>query len=197
MKLNKKIYKQKKGITLVALVITIVILLILAGISIAQLTGNGLFENAKLAKEKYKNEQEKENKTLSDYENLIEDEISNNRDTVTISKEEYDKLKNANTYTLDEEMEVGKWINGKTIYRKVISIPSGVPNRTTGNINIVGDYSWVENFIRADGMTDGSTDNSMSTVFCRSEGNTGLTLYCAEGFTLAKYLVLEYTKKTD
>ena len=60
MKLNKKTYKQKKGITLVALVITIVILLILAGISIAQLTGNGLFKNAKLAKEKYKNAQEKE-----------------------------------------------------------------------------------------------------------------------------------------
>ena len=91
MKLKKQIIKKNKGITLVALVITIVILLILAGISIAQLTGNGLFENAKLAKEKYKNEQEKENKTLSDYENLIEDEISNNRDTVTISKEEYDK----------------------------------------------------------------------------------------------------------
>ena len=42
--------KGQKGITLVALVITIIILLILAGISIASLTGNGLFEKAKLAK---------------------------------------------------------------------------------------------------------------------------------------------------
>ena len=49
----KILNKKNKGITLVALVITIIILLILAGISIAQLTGNGLFENAKLAKEKY------------------------------------------------------------------------------------------------------------------------------------------------
>ena len=37
--------KEQKGITLVALVITIIILLILAGISIATLTGeNGLFK---------------------------------------------------------------------------------------------------------------------------------------------------------
>ena len=40
-----------RGITLVALIVTIIILLILAGISIASLTGNRLFEKAKLAKE--------------------------------------------------------------------------------------------------------------------------------------------------
>ena len=42
--------KSIKGITLVALVITIVILLILAGISIQLITNTGLFENAKEAK---------------------------------------------------------------------------------------------------------------------------------------------------
>ena len=42
--------KNMKGITLVALVITIVILLILAGISIQSITNTGLFENAKEAK---------------------------------------------------------------------------------------------------------------------------------------------------
>lgn len=46
----KKTNKQD-GITLVALVITIVILLILAGITIAQLTGKGLFTKAQLAEE--------------------------------------------------------------------------------------------------------------------------------------------------
>ena len=51
--------KKNTGITLVALVVTIIILLILAGISIATLTGSGLFENAKLAKEKSDKAQEK------------------------------------------------------------------------------------------------------------------------------------------
>ena len=44
--------KKTKGITLIALVITIVILLILAGISISALTNQGLFEKAKEAKQK-------------------------------------------------------------------------------------------------------------------------------------------------
>ena len=37
---NKKMQKEIKGITLIALVITIIVLLILAGVSIAMLTGD-------------------------------------------------------------------------------------------------------------------------------------------------------------
>lgn len=48
IKYNEKV----NGITLVSLVITIIILLILAGVSIAELTGNGLFAKAIEAKEK-------------------------------------------------------------------------------------------------------------------------------------------------
>ena len=47
-----KIKKQQKGITLIALVVTIIILLILAGVSIAMLTSNnGVLTQAKRAKE--------------------------------------------------------------------------------------------------------------------------------------------------
>ncbi|MCI8616767.1 MAG: hypothetical protein HFJ60_00645 [Clostridia bacterium] len=43
----EKLFKRKNsGITLIALVITIIILLILAGISISSLTGSGLFQKA-------------------------------------------------------------------------------------------------------------------------------------------------------
>ena len=49
--MNKCKFKEG-GITLVALVITIIVLLILAGISIQAITNTGLFANAKLAKEK-------------------------------------------------------------------------------------------------------------------------------------------------
>ena len=60
--------KQQKGITLVALVITIIILLILAGMSIATLQGSGLFSKTKEAKNASENAQIKENSTLNDYE---------------------------------------------------------------------------------------------------------------------------------
>lgn len=44
---------NNKGITLIALVVTIIVLLILAGVSIAMLTGeNGILKNAKTAQEK-------------------------------------------------------------------------------------------------------------------------------------------------
>ncbi len=51
-KFRKKIFKSTKGITLIALVVTIIILLLLAGISIAMLTGNnGILTQGQRAKE--------------------------------------------------------------------------------------------------------------------------------------------------
>ena len=59
--------KNPKGITLIALVITIIILLILAGISISSLTNNGLFEKAQEADRKTEIEGIKENIQLDIY----------------------------------------------------------------------------------------------------------------------------------
>ena len=62
----KKIQKCKRGITLIALVITIVVLLILAGVSIAMLTGeNGLLNKATTAKTSTEIGEEKEKVELS------------------------------------------------------------------------------------------------------------------------------------
>ena len=56
----KKIEKTK-GITLVALVVTIIVLLLLAGIAIASLGGeNGLFSKVKLGKKAYEISEAKE-----------------------------------------------------------------------------------------------------------------------------------------
>ena len=68
--------KNTKGITLVALVITIVILLILAGISISALTNQGLFGKTKDAREKSENSQKEERETLNQYEDEINNYIS-------------------------------------------------------------------------------------------------------------------------
>ena len=48
-----KVNKREKGITLIALVITIIVLLILAAVSIAMLTGeNGILKKASTSREK-------------------------------------------------------------------------------------------------------------------------------------------------
>ena len=85
LKENKK--KNIKGITLIALVITIVVLLILAGISISALTQTGLFEKTKQAEQKYENAQVEENITLASYENGIDTFVAT-RDSVNFSGEE-------------------------------------------------------------------------------------------------------------
>ena len=80
---NKR--KEDMGITLIALVITIIVLLILAGISIAMLTGNnGILTQAKLAKE----------------------------NTVLAKQDEENKLANNNKY-INEQL--GKVVPGKRV----------------------------------------------------------------------------------
>ena len=68
MKIIKEEIKKKfsnKGITLIALVITIIVLLILAGVTIATLTGdNGILNQAENAKEQTEIENEKEQISL-------------------------------------------------------------------------------------------------------------------------------------
>ena len=68
----KNILKKEAGITLIALVITIIVLLILAGVSIAMLTGNnGILNQAKLAKENTQAAKEQEEKDLDKINSYI------------------------------------------------------------------------------------------------------------------------------
>jgi type II secretory pathway pseudopilin PulG len=76
-----KKYRREKGITLVALVITIIILLILAGITIATLGGeNGLFARAKQAKNNTIDAQDAENNAIKGYEAIIDEILGENQD---------------------------------------------------------------------------------------------------------------------
>ena len=68
----KKTFKNSKGITLVALVITIIILLILAGISISALTNTGIFQRAKDAKQKSEDAALDQNTKLDEYEKELD-----------------------------------------------------------------------------------------------------------------------------
>ena len=76
---NLQLYKMKqklkeKGITLIALVVTIIILLILVGVTISQIAGsNGLFQRARQAVEKYKNAEEEEQIQIGMLEQYVSD----------------------------------------------------------------------------------------------------------------------------
>ena len=69
---NKSKILQEKGITLIALVVTIIVLLILAGISISMLTGNnGILTRAQEAKNKTEEAEKEEKDKLGDMEDII------------------------------------------------------------------------------------------------------------------------------
>lgn len=70
--ISRMYLKRNKGITLIALIITIIVLLILAGISIATLTGdNGILEKAQIAKKKNEEGAQKDLKDIDEYTNII------------------------------------------------------------------------------------------------------------------------------
>lgn len=80
--------KKQSGITLVALVVTIVVLLILAGVSINLVLGeNGLITQAKEAKEKSASGMNEENylinSAIPDYIDAQVNEVTGNAKTIT------------------------------------------------------------------------------------------------------------------
>ena len=67
-----KIFKHNSGITLIALVITIIVLLILAGVALATLTGNtSIIDNANKAVERYNKSADEDQKVLNQVKDLF------------------------------------------------------------------------------------------------------------------------------
>ena len=110
--------KRNKGITLIALVVTIIVLLILAGVTIALLTGdNGIITQANKAKENTEigEEKEKIQLALTDYEmkkneenkyNLIEKETGQkilNREEENALNGEIIELENGRKYLITKD----------------------------------------------------------------------------------------------
>ncbi len=89
--------KKETGITLIALVITIIILLILAAVSIATLTGeNGILKKADNAKTTTIVEEEKEQIKLA-YNAILADKMENGNKETTKAKEIETELKKQNS----------------------------------------------------------------------------------------------------
>ena len=83
----KKVLKEKSGITLIALVITIIVLLILAGVSIAMLTGdNGILTQATEEKEKNTIGGEKEQISLALQSLRMKKQAENVTNEITVSE---------------------------------------------------------------------------------------------------------------
>lgn len=123
--------KNHNGITLIALVITIIVLLILAGISISMLSGdNGILQKATTAKTNIDNAQIQEQINLAYHSALV-----NGQGEVTETSLETELKNEFNKSTLDEgwldkTSAEGKW--KITIDGVPLEVPAGVEFRKTG-----------------------------------------------------------------
>lgn len=118
-----------------------------------------------------------------------------------------EKITKTNTYST-EEQPIGTWIDGKTIYRKVIDF-GPLPNATKKEI--AHNITNIDKFIKVEGIATRQDDTkftqSLPLVYMSSESNYNTTLganttyveiRCVENRDMFKaYVTLEYTKTTD
>ncbi len=127
----KKLKVREQGITLIALVVTIVVLLILAGVSISMLTGeNGIITQAQNSKENTRGGEVKERVEMAANENRTIDYTNGNSDDKTTKQEMIDKLKEEGKLK-SEEVEKLKTTNLITIGN--IEIDFGILEGNSGN----------------------------------------------------------------
>ena len=147
MKLNFK--KEKNGITLIALVVTIIVLLLLAGVSISMLTGqNGILTRAAEAKENNDKAQTDETLKMAVMEAVTEGQ---GVITETNFKNALDKSLGANKYSISSA-EGGWTISG---------LPSGKSYTVSSNGKISGDEN----------SNDGNETNAKYFTYVLDETN--------------------------
>ena len=125
--------KSQKGITLIALVITIIVLLILASVSIAMLTGNnGILQKAETAKESSAEAEGEEKINLAILavktqtnggfdQKLLQEELKKYGLTGTKGENETTVTVNEKTYTIDDEGNVTSKETIKDITAKMVA----------------------------------------------------------------------------
>ena len=175
--------KKIKGITLIALVITIVVLLILAGVSIAMLTGkNGILNKASTAKEKYNENAAREKVQLIISEVIMEQTQNGKKATIDdlyayiLNNDEFQMKKESEksaiigtdgyAFRINEKLEIVETVS--------ISLLSNIEstyiiNSVNGNnmkVTItISSNTEIETINTPDGNVIYANSNKMATVF--------------------------------
>ena len=177
----------KNGITLIALVITIIVLLILAGVTIATLTGdNGILTKAQNAKEKNAQKTVEEqinlavqaskiNEGLVIDKDILEQELTNNG--IEITKSENDELpwtvkKDGYVYTISENGEV-KEKEGIAITTGDIEILKGSTEGKKVSAQILSGETGTIKWEHTGNITLSETEGNEVTVNVNSNANAG------------------------
>lgn len=186
--MKNKLFTKNKGITLIALVITIIVLLILAGITIATLTGdNGLLVKAQEAKKASDEATEKENEQLVQLN--IEAAIRANPSADNPSTDEDYELKRA---ILEEQFQ--KVYNDNTIIVTRVG-NSFELTRNGKNYKIKSDYTLRE--LMAETGVYGKLESDGTLKLRATDGNGYESIYegviknCTDNRENIKKIIIE------
>ena len=175
---KKSNVKNEGGITLIALIITIITLLILAGITVTMLAGeNGLLKKAAEAKEETENRAKEEADIISGYENYINNALG-------IDSSEFGNLKSSGEYVVEDTTIADK--NGD-----IITIPKGFKiSEDSGNSIIEGAV------IEDDDIIDGEKGNQYVWVPVTIDSNGDATTPYAENGKLSNGTEIKLSRYT-
>ena len=176
----KKLIRNNRGITLVALVITIIILLILAGITISSLTNTGLFGKAKEARDKTAAAAENQAKILNEYEDELNKYIMGTTQIPTLA----DKVKDGTIKVGDYVSYTPDTASTDAILRE-LGTYSGSDANTTSTLTQEKDLKWR--------VLD--VQNGQVRLISEVPTTSTITLSGAKGYNNAVYL-LDKTCKT-
>lgn len=139
--------RNDKGITLVALVVTIIVLLILAGVTLYTILGdNSLISRTTRAKESYSGAQDEDSSEISKHEDMI-DQHENFAANVT------EVPKTNTTWTMNEE--------------------AGTVTSPNGKVLKIGDYvNYVPDEIDTSSSSENEAYNNLISDFTTYSGNT-------------------------
>ncbi len=180
--MNQKL-KNKRGITLIALVVTIVVLLILAGVSISLiLDNNGIIQKSKDAKREYGQARANEQADLENISDFIDDAVGeiNWEKILDEAQKNPDKYKHPDQSDTNGDIGIGTdgkpvnldlWIYRSENNKEIIlnsftsSGPTAMGYQNSDIIDgkIIGT---VPQYIKLEGETEFYTVTDMSNTFC-------------------------------
>ena len=179
-----------KGITLIALVVTIIVLFILAGVSISMLTGqNGILNRVQEAKEKTEESQSNENEKIKGYENIM----SKYAENLPQGEGTTPYLPNSSFSYKEGNLSTGLVIEDANNNEYVwVEVPKTSTVYSTAGTNISnftdGEYTKIENDLkRYTSDYSNSVYNDKNQEFLNQYINMLKSVYINGGFWIGRY----------
>lgn len=143
-----------------------------------------------------------ENVGVADINKVKDTDMNEIKSVVNDNYDELDTMKANEEYSTNETTTNSTWINGKPIYRKVVSqVPfSSTINQVAIGVNTIEEVVNMYGFLNNRPINYRYTDSTAYYIMCYVDtinSNKVLVTSCYSGYAGYANIVIEYTKTTD